>query len=144
MRFDLRRAIVLLGLVVTLSACSSESNGAGASLQVSLLPQPLRVGPARVVTIVRDVRGRPIADARVTVITSEPALKMGYQMPMQGMGRAAETIAASGSGNGIYQATVHITDPTLWSIVVHAESPAGLATMQIYERAEPAAGSENR
>ena len=73
------------------------------------------------------------------VITSEPALRMGYQMPMQGMGKAVQTLSGRTNRSGQYAASVQIAQATLWSIVVHAESREGLTTVQIYERAEPGA-----
>lgn len=127
-------AAVASAAIIALAGCGQRP-APQQSLQVSVQPAPLRVGAAQVIARVRDSLGHDVTNARVTVITSRPAVAMQGQMKMERMGRAGQTVVARNEGHGLYHATVHITEPTLWSIVVHAQSDEGFSTQQILERA---------
>lgn len=109
---------------------SSSAEGAPGGLQISIAtdPSPLRVGTDRVEVTVRTPGGQLVDNAVVRILTSMPVLQMSSPMPMQGMGRAAETLVARAKGSGRYAAAIHVPKATQWRIVVHAASNGTMGT----------------
>ena len=115
-------ALVYSSTMALQAAGSDESTKGGLQISIATDPNPLRVGTDRVEVTVRNAGGQLANDASVVIRTSIPVLGMTSPMPMQGMGRAAETLIARSLARGRYGATIHVPKVATLRIVVHVIS----------------------
>ncbi|HEU4429250.1 MAG TPA: efflux RND transporter periplasmic adaptor subunit [Myxococcota bacterium] len=114
-----------LAVALYASACSrgteapaASFEGDGLRVDVLMPAEPLEEGENEIRLRVRDERGAPVDDARVSV---------QYRMDMAGMAPMGGRVTAEPMGDGEYRADANIEMAGTWQLELRAERPSGEA-----------------
>lgn len=130
MSFSIARLLTPLAIaVVALAACSrtrdgvtwaeaASFEGGGLRVEISTPSGPLRAGANELRLRVRDARGTPVDDARVSV---------QYSMSMAGSAPMGGRTVAESMGDGEYRAEAKLDMAGTWQVAIAAERPSGTA-----------------
>jgi len=108
------RALLWLVIVLALAGCGGNDDTSGVAVDLTISPDPPKVGPAEIVVTLADAEGNPIAGASLELegTMTHPGMKPVFA-------DAKETAA------GRYEATLQFTMGGDWIIIVRGELPDG-------------------
>ncbi|MGH7905159.1 MAG: FixH family protein [Candidatus Binataceae bacterium] len=96
------------------SGASAAANAPAGTVEIATKPRPPHKGGNQALITVRDSSGRPVTDAKVSVIFSRAA------MPAMGMSARRVETKAKPAENGTYAATINLPSGGTWTVTVIA------------------------